>query len=98
MTKTIKNDLGLLANLLGLFKNKKDIKHFLTDILSVAEIRDLAKRIKIAQLLHQGELSYKEIAKTLKSSTTTVTRVAHWLNHGQGGLRKIISKIEKAQK
>jgi len=98
MKKTIKNDLGLLSNLLGLFKSKKDIKSFLSDILSVAEIRDLAKRIKIAQLLHQKELSYKEIAKTLKTSTTTVTRVAHWLNHGKGGLKGIITKIEKVQK
>jgi len=97
MTKTTKNDLDKLSDLLSLFKNKKDLANFLSDILSVAEIKDLAKRIKIAQLLHQKKLSYKEIAEKLKTSTTTVTRVAHWLKHGKGGLRKIIAKIVKIE-
>jgi len=93
MKKATKNDLDKLSNLLNLLKNEKNIKDFLIDLLSVSEIKDLAKRIKIAELLNQQELSYKNIAEKLKTSTTTVTRVAHWLNHGKGGLKKIVDQI-----
>ena len=41
---------------------------------------------KVAKLLDQG-LPYQEIARRTGASTTTVTRVAHWLRHGEGGYR-----------
>ena len=32
-------------------------------------------------------LPYQEVARAVGASTTTVTRVAHWLRHGEGGYR-----------
>ena len=41
----------------------------------------MAHRWQVAQLVDQG-LPYHEVAKQTGASTTTVTRVAHWLRHG----------------
>jgi uncharacterized protein YerC len=38
------------------------------------------------------ELPYVEIAERTGASTTTVTRVAHWLKHGEGGYRVALSR------
>jgi uncharacterized protein YerC len=38
----------------------------------------------VAQLLDEG-LPYVEVARRAHASTTTVTRVAQWLRHGEGG-------------
>ena len=37
---------------------------------------------------------YARIATELQASTATVTRVAHWLNHGEGGYRLVLDRTE----
>lgn len=69
-------------------KNEKISAAFLRDLLTQAEIEEFANRLEIVFLLKKG-LSYLEIAKQTNASTTTVTRVAHWLSHGCGGYEKI---------
>ena len=46
----------------------------------------MAHRWQVAQLLEEG-LPYLEISRRTHASTTTVTRVAHWLRYGEGGYR-----------
>lgn len=70
-------------------KTEQDMADFLRDLLTIKEIEEFANRLEMARLLKQG-MSYKLIAKKLKVSTTTVTRVAHWLFRGCGGYEKVI--------
>lgn len=70
-------------------KNKEDVANFLRDLLTIAEIEEFANRLEMVRLLVKG-YSYQKIAKETGSSTTTVTRVAHWLNHGCGGYKRVI--------
>jgi TrpR-related protein YerC/YecD len=51
----------------------------------------MAHRWEVAQLLERG-LPYLEIAERTGASTTTVTRVAHWLRHGEGGYRSALDR------
>jgi TrpR-related protein YerC/YecD len=51
----------------------------------------MAHRWEVARLLEQG-LPYLEIAERTGASTTTVTRVAHWLRHGEGGYRQALDR------
>ena len=51
----------------------------------------MAHRWQVARLLEQG-LPYLEIAQRTGASTTTVTRVAHWLSHGEGGYRLALDR------
>jgi len=47
----------------------------------------------VARLLDQGGRTYLEIAKEVGTSTTTVTGVAHWLHHGEGGYRIVLERL-----
>lgn len=75
-------------------ENLNEAVKFFRDLLTLTEIRDFAQRWKIVKLLNKG-LTYSEVAEKAKVSTTTVSRVAHWLHHGQGGYRLILKRIQK---
>jgi len=59
--------------------------------MTPVEIEEFANRLEIARFLMMGE-SYLNIAKNTGVSTTTVTRVAHWLFKGCGGYQKVLTK------
>lgn len=80
---------AVLANLHA----SDEIHAFLIDLTTPAELRALAERWKIAQLLHSGGHSYREIAAIAGASTTTVARVARFLQHEpHGGYRLALDK------
>jgi TrpR-related protein YerC/YecD len=68
-------------------KNEKDVTNFFRDLLTIAELKEFSNRWQMVIMLSHGK-PYLEIAKKLKVSTTTVQRVAYWLNHGTGGYKK----------
>ena len=63
-----------------------EVEQFLRDLCTLSELEAMAHRWEVAKLLDHG-LPYQEIARRTGASTTTVTRVAHWLRHGEGGYR-----------
>lgn len=71
-------------------KTEQEIANFLRDLLTIKEIEEFANRLEMARLLTKG-YSYKRVAKEMKVSTTTVTRVAHWLYRGCGGYMKVLN-------
>ena len=75
-------------------KTVSESEAFFRDLLTLAEIRELATRFKIAKMLNQGKKSYLTIAKDAKTTTATVTRVAHWLKQGMGGYRLILNRLK----
>ncbi len=80
----------LIKSLLKL-KTEKEMIAFLRDLMTVKEIEEFANRLEMARLLKKG-LSYKKIADKLGVSTTTVGRVAFWLNQGCGGYKKVLDE------
>lgn len=86
-----KNTDNLFMAILGL-KNVKEAGMFFRDLCTVTEIKAMSERWQIANLLNRG-MSYRDIADILKVSTTTVSRVAAWLNNGKGGYRLALDKI-----
>lgn len=78
-----------LASAFLKLNSEKEIASFLRDLLTLSEIEEFANRLEMAKLLARG-WSYKRVAKELKVSTTTVTRVAHWLYRGCGGYQKVL--------
>lgn len=73
-------------------KNEEETAAFIRDLMTIAEIEEFANRLEIVRLLSQG-MSYQAIARETKASTTTVTRVAHWLRRGCGGYRRVVDKL-----
>jgi TrpR-related protein YerC/YecD len=74
-----------------LLDSETDMANFLRDLMTLSEIEEFANRLEIARLLTK-DLSYQKIAKETGVSTTTVTRVAHWLYNGCGGYKKVLAK------
>jgi TrpR-related protein YerC/YecD len=83
-----------LDEVILLLKNRKEVEGFLKDLCTPAELKALEERWAVAQLLYKDNLSYREIAAQLKTSTTTVTRVARFLsNEPYQGYKKILKRI-----
>src|SRR3989338_2539019 len=83
-----KKEKALIYSLFSL-KSDTDMANFIRDLMTLPEIEEFANRLEIARLLLQGG-SYEMIAKSAGVSTTTVTRVAHWLFKGCGGYQKVL--------
>lgn len=68
-----------LIQAISKLEGEKEVAGFLRDILTPAEIEEFSRRFQIAKLLWTTDLSYLAIAEKVGTSTTTVTRVSHWL-------------------
>ena len=75
-------------------KTADEAVKFLTDLLTKSEVIMLAKRIKIAKLLIEGE-DYKTIEGILKVSHGTIAKVAAWLAEAGEGFRLITERTKK---
>jgi TrpR-related protein YerC/YecD len=81
----------LLRAILSL-KELDEAERFFRDLCTLSELEAMGHRWQVAKLLDRG-LPYQEVAKEAHASTTTVTRVAHWLRHGEGGYRLAIDRL-----
>lgn len=68
-----------------------EVERFLRDLCTLSELQAMAHRWEVAKLVEQG-LPYQEISRRTGASTTTVTRVAHWLRYGEGGYRLALER------
>ena len=66
---------------------------FLRDLCTLGELHDMAQRWAVVRLLDEG-LHYAEISKRTGASTATITRIASWLNHGEGGYREMLARLK----
>ena len=92
-TKKLKN----LATAFLSIKDQTDMENFLRDLCTAEEVEELSSRWEVVLLLDKGD-SYREIAKKTKVSTTTVTRIAQWLNNGEGGYKAVLNNNLKSKK
>ncbi|MFO7572407.1 MAG: YerC/YecD family TrpR-related protein [Gaiellaceae bacterium] len=80
----------LLEAILSL-RTRDELAHFLRDLCTLGELEAMAHRWSVAQLVDEG-LPYHEVARRTGASTTTVTRVAHWLRRGENGYRLALDR------
>ena len=85
--------LKKLASALLSIKKEKDMLSFLRDPCTLEELEELSSRWKVAQMIAQG-MPYRKIAEKTGVSTATITRIAHWLKHGEGGYEEAIQKAK----
>ena len=77
-------------------KTKEQIINFLKDILTKSEEVMLARRIRIARMLLEGN-SCIQISRKLKTGLDTITKVQKWLKDGFGNYTKSLEKISKKE-
>jgi TrpR-related protein YerC/YecD len=69
-----------------------ETERFYRDLCTLNELRDMAQRWAVVRLLDSGK-HYAEISRETGASTATITRIASWLNHGEGGYRSMLDKV-----
>lgn len=72
-------------------RTEEEAAAFFRDLCTLSELEAMAHRWQVARLVDAG-LPYQAIAAQTGASTTTVTRVAHWLRHGEGGYRLALER------
>jgi TrpR-related protein YerC/YecD len=65
---------------------------FFRDLCTLGELHDLSQRWAVARMLDSG-LHYADISRRTGASTATITRIASWLNHGEGGYREMLDRL-----
>jgi TrpR-related protein YerC/YecD len=73
-----------------------EAERFFRDLCTLAELEAMAHRWQVAKLVDRG-LPYHEVSRRTGASTTTVTRVAHWLRHGEEGYRLALDRLKDEQ-
>ena len=86
-----KENKELVQAILAL-KTEDETKRFLRDLMTEKEIEEFSKRLKAAKMLTE-KMPYSAIEKETGLSSTTVARVAKWLNGKGGGYRTIINRL-----
>lgn len=78
-------------------KTADEMKRFLGDLLTPAEIKEFSNRWQVAQMLDK-KVPYEQIEKATGMSTTTIARISKWLQGslgGLGGYRLVLKKMNK---
>jgi TrpR-related protein YerC/YecD len=83
----------LFETILGL-RTLDEAERLFRDLCTLSEIEAMTHRWHAARLLDEG-LPYHEVSRRTGASTTTVTRVAHWLRHGEDGYRLALDRRKR---
>jgi TrpR-related protein YerC/YecD len=86
------DDLGELISAIVRLENVDEASAFLRDLCTLGELHDMAQRWAVVRLL-DGGLHYGEISRLTGASTATITRIASWLHHGEGGYRAMLDTL-----
>lgn len=90
-------DAEALFDVILRLESREEAERFFRDLCTINEIRDMAQRWAVARLLDAGK-HYAEISRETGASTATITRIASWLHHGEGGYREALDRLRTAGK
>jgi TrpR-related protein YerC/YecD len=88
-------DMQALFNAILNLDDAGEAERFFRDLCTLNELHDMAQRWAVVRMLDSG-MHYAEISRTTGASTATITRIASWLNHGEGGYRSMLEKLDAA--
>lgn len=95
-TKPIKlnKDVEDLFSAFSKIRTAQERKNFFLDLLTEEELKDIARRLKVAKML-SDKIPFTKIEQETKMSSTTIARISKWLKSGYGGMSIIIKKAKK---
>ena len=76
-------------------ESTEEASSFFRDLCTLGELHDMAQRWAVVRLLDAG-MHYAEISQRTGASTATITRIAQWLHHGEGGYLKALERLRAA--
>lgn len=87
-------DLDRLAVALAALNKPGDVRAFLEDLCTPAELESMSDRWKVVPLLLEGR-PYREIHERTLVSVTTIGRVARTLERGEGGYGVAVRRLRR---
>ena len=78
-------------------KNEDECAGFFEDICTVKELKDMAQRLGVAQMLRDG-MSYQNVSAKIGASTATISRVNRCLMYGNGGYNTVLERLNNDRK
>ena len=85
-----------LCDAIVAINSREEAYRFLEDVATIAEIKALAQRLQVANLLLK-KMSYPQIAQATGASTATISRVKKFVDYGSDGYKDVLEKINKSQ-
>ena len=89
-----------IDNLFKAILTLKDVEEcydFFEDLCTVAEIREMSRRLHAAVMLTEGK-TYAQIAAETGVSTATISRVKRSLRYGNNGYKEAIATLTTKEK
>jgi len=88
MPKETPDQTALLFEAVLALETPEECRAFFQDLCTVAELRAMAQRLEVAQLLDDG-LIYNDILQRTGASSATISRVNRALQYGAGGYKTV---------
>jgi TrpR-related protein YerC/YecD len=86
-------DAEALLDAILRLETREEAERFFRDLLTLNELHDMSQRWAVVRLLDEGK-HYAEISRATGASTATITRIASWLHHGEGGYQAALDKAK----
>ena len=93
MQKERSEQEALLFEAILALKDQDECRAFFQDLCTVAELRAMAQRLEVAQLLDQG-LIYNDILQRTGASSATISRVNRALQYGADGYKTVLPRLK----
>ena len=94
MQKEMPDQTVLLFEAILSLRDQEECRAFFQDLCTVAELRAMAQRLEVAQLLDEG-LIYNDILKRTGASSATISRVNRALQYGADGYKTVLPRLNK---
>lgn len=91
--QAIEHEELLIQAILSL-RTPEECRAFFRDLCTVNELKAMAQRLKVAQLLDQG-LIYSDILECTGASSATISRVNRALQYGADGYKLVLPRLEE---
>jgi len=89
------DDISDLFDAILRLETRSEAETFFRDLCTLGELRDMGQRWAVVRMLDRG-LHYAAISQETGASTATITRIASWLHHGEGGYRMMLDRTAGA--
>jgi TrpR-related protein YerC/YecD len=92
--KILETENGSLYDAVMALQSVEECQAFLNDLCTPAELEAFQERWNIVKMLDQGDKSYRQISAMTGASTTTIGRVARFLQQESNkGYKLILNRI-----
>lgn len=92
----IHDEIITLADALLALKTQDEMCAFLEDLCTIQELKSMAQRYEVAQMLEQ-KWTYAVISEKTGASTATISRVNRALVYGADGYKTALERMKKEE-